>query len=253
MSKYFTAKSREEAWEIVNREFPTDYLKDEQRSAGAGYPIYYSTRDGFNAWISDLNMRLEMNYPVYDERTGKMKDFVSVNVWIEPEKQEEEMPEQETETAAEPEQENEQPVFIAEFRKEQSTYTTFFHMIMKGYEDMADANKAAESYAKENGISLVKVSIAIPAAIRLHESAGHVIIKKTPEAVDEYTLDDLLSAADEFVYQVDDKVGSALVKIAGAENIRSAVYGLFAAVHNHLIETGRSCSYLMTKYNLKDA
>ena len=52
---------------------PTDYEKDEARTAGAGYPIYYSTADGVNAYICDLGDRLEVNLPNGD----------SVNIWIE--------------------------------------------------------------------------------------------------------------------------------------------------------------------------
>ena len=44
-----------EAWNMVNRIFPYDYVLDEQRSERAGYKIYMSTTypDGY-AWICDL-------------------------------------------------------------------------------------------------------------------------------------------------------------------------------------------------------
>lgn len=58
-----TVKSRKEAWKKVDEIFPTDYEKDEQSSINAGYPIYRSTVDGVNAWISDLNVTLELNFP----------------------------------------------------------------------------------------------------------------------------------------------------------------------------------------------
>lgn len=58
-----TANSKKEAWEIANRLFPTDYLEDPERSKRAGYPIYHSTADGVNAWISDLGCTLELNFP----------------------------------------------------------------------------------------------------------------------------------------------------------------------------------------------
>ena len=64
--------SVKEAWELANRLFPTDYEKDEDRSSRAGYPIYYSTAEGTNAWISDLNNRLELNY----------SNGESENIWI---------------------------------------------------------------------------------------------------------------------------------------------------------------------------
>lgn len=65
--------SVKEAWELANRLFPTDYEKDEERSIRAGYPIFYSTANGVNAWISDLGNRLELNYA-----DGKLE-----NIWIE--------------------------------------------------------------------------------------------------------------------------------------------------------------------------
>lgn len=37
--------SREEAWKLVNRFFPTDYEKGEVSSENAGYSIYKSTAD----------------------------------------------------------------------------------------------------------------------------------------------------------------------------------------------------------------
>lgn len=65
--------SVKEAWELANRLFPTDYEKDEERSIRAGYPIFYSTANGVDAWISDLGNRLELNYA-----DGKLE-----NIWIE--------------------------------------------------------------------------------------------------------------------------------------------------------------------------
>lgn len=64
--------STKEAWELASRLFPTDYEKDEERSSRAGYPIYHSTAEGVNAWISDLNNRLELNY----------SNGESENIWI---------------------------------------------------------------------------------------------------------------------------------------------------------------------------
>lgn len=64
--------SKRAAWELVNKLFPTDYFKDEERSKRAGYPILYSTEEGRNAWISDLNDRLEINIGAE-----------TINVWIE--------------------------------------------------------------------------------------------------------------------------------------------------------------------------
>ncbi len=63
----------DDAWNLASRLFPTDYEKDEERSANAGYGIYYSTALGVDAWISDLGNRLELNYP----------NGLSENIWIE--------------------------------------------------------------------------------------------------------------------------------------------------------------------------
>lgn len=65
--------SVKEAWKLADRLFPTAYKKDEQSSSNAGYPIYRSTAEGVNAWISDLGNRLELNY----------QDKPSENIWIE--------------------------------------------------------------------------------------------------------------------------------------------------------------------------
>ena len=69
--------SREQAWIEADKLFPTDYIKDAEKSVAAGYDIYYSTCEGVNAWISDLEDRLEINLA-----TGE-----TVNIWIEEEPQ----------------------------------------------------------------------------------------------------------------------------------------------------------------------
>lgn len=58
-----TVRTRAEAWNAANRIFPTDYEPDTRASKNAGYPIYWSTAEGVNAWISDLNTALELNMP----------------------------------------------------------------------------------------------------------------------------------------------------------------------------------------------
>lgn len=65
-----------EAWELANKLFPTDYMKDEQSSQRAGYPIYISTAEGNESWISDLGNRLELNI-------WKDGGVESINIWIE--------------------------------------------------------------------------------------------------------------------------------------------------------------------------
>lgn len=58
------AKSREEAWEMADRFFPTDYVRDDVLSRRAGYPVYASTSasEAYQAArIADLGCRLEVN------------------------------------------------------------------------------------------------------------------------------------------------------------------------------------------------
>lgn len=63
MNANYAVVGIENAWNLANDLFPTDYIKDDERSANAGYPVYYSTADGVNAWISDLGCCLELNLP----------------------------------------------------------------------------------------------------------------------------------------------------------------------------------------------
>lgn len=77
------ATSREQAWEMANEIFPTDYEKAEKASARAGYDIYMKNGDRAQhsetedwvlaSWISDLGNRLEINLA-----SGK-----TINIWIE--------------------------------------------------------------------------------------------------------------------------------------------------------------------------
>ena len=71
--KSYTVNSVREAWSKANEIFPTDYEHDTDCTRRAGYGIYWSTRPGCTAWISDLGNRLEVNLP-----NGE-----SVNIWIE--------------------------------------------------------------------------------------------------------------------------------------------------------------------------
>lgn len=58
--------NHEEALQIAFRLFPYSTSLDHERSNRAGYPIYYA-KDIENAYICDLNSRIELNYP--DGRT----------------------------------------------------------------------------------------------------------------------------------------------------------------------------------------
>lgn len=80
--KRIEAKTKQEAWDIVNRIFPTDYEQDEASSQRAGYPVYRSTADGrYYDYICDLNDRLEINLADGNR---------AINVWIVPEPDQEE-------------------------------------------------------------------------------------------------------------------------------------------------------------------
>lgn len=66
--------SREQAWQEVNKIFPTDYEKDEAASARAGYDIYrHATLNPYSR-ICDLGCRLEV-------LTGEYGETVT-NIWI---------------------------------------------------------------------------------------------------------------------------------------------------------------------------
>lgn len=67
-----------DAWELANKLFPTDYIQDTESSQRAGYPIYRSTAEGNDSWISDLGNRLEVNIWIEDD-----DGVESTNIWIE--------------------------------------------------------------------------------------------------------------------------------------------------------------------------
>lgn len=76
------------AWAKVNDVLPTEYSKDENSSARAGYPVFRSSDEYYN-YICDLGDRLEVN----------LENGETINIWIDAT--------EETEAAAEmPEKEN---------------------------------------------------------------------------------------------------------------------------------------------------
>ena len=70
-------KSKEAAWEEVDKIFETDYEKDELSSERAGYNIYRHPTLNYYNRICDLGNRLEV-------LMGDYGDLVT-NIWIEPE------------------------------------------------------------------------------------------------------------------------------------------------------------------------
>ena len=79
MAQHIHVDTIAQAWEQADKIFPTDYMKDEQGSLNAGYPIYRSTLNQDNYWyntICDLGNRLEVNL------TAKNWKSKTINIWI---------------------------------------------------------------------------------------------------------------------------------------------------------------------------
>ena len=57
-----TAWSTAHDWAIADELFPGDYIRDENCSERAGYPIYRATSEDSRAYICDLGTGLEINY-----------------------------------------------------------------------------------------------------------------------------------------------------------------------------------------------
>lgn len=80
MARHIHVDNFEQAWREADKLFPTDYMKDEQSSKNAGYPIYRSTATGMeNFWynyICDLGNRLELNL------CGKKWESETINIWV---------------------------------------------------------------------------------------------------------------------------------------------------------------------------
>lgn len=71
-----TVSTRERAWQLADKLFPTDYMKDEHDSLRAGYPVFNttSTDDKYTGFhISDLNTALELNMGAETIRIRKRK------------------------------------------------------------------------------------------------------------------------------------------------------------------------------------
>ena len=55
------ARSKAEAWKIAEEIFPTDYEKNEEKSAENGFPVYHSAADiSTPMWIADYEDHLEI-------------------------------------------------------------------------------------------------------------------------------------------------------------------------------------------------
>lgn len=170
------AKSKQEAWEIVNELFPTDYALDEQSSERAGYPTYRSSVE-FYDYICDLGNRLEINLS-----TNK-----TINVWI-VEEQKSEVPELPTEgeiyaVAAhqytfEPERVQLVRVFVSgytfESKANQSVYKAMYNVDKSWRNSIAGDVVAA--YCENKGIEWGSIRVI---SINHYEnkSGGHFVIE----------------------------------------------------------------------------
>lgn len=74
---HYHVNSISAAWAKVNEVFPTDYNKDENSSARAGYPVFRSSVEYYN-YICDLGDRLEVNL-----ESGETKQFIEYEEFIE--------------------------------------------------------------------------------------------------------------------------------------------------------------------------
>lgn len=70
-----TVTNKTQAWEEVNKIFPTDYEKDYAASERAGYDIYRHPTLNYYSRICDLGDRLEVLTGEYGENV--------INIWIE--------------------------------------------------------------------------------------------------------------------------------------------------------------------------
>ena len=66
------ATSKDEAFWLAGKLTKHDYEYDVERSARAGYPIYFSVKKEAYEWVCDLGDRLEVN----------LEDGRSINIWI---------------------------------------------------------------------------------------------------------------------------------------------------------------------------
>lgn len=64
MTKHIHTDDRAVAWMLADKHFPTDYIKDDEASLQAGYPVYVSTAAEYRSkeyHILDLNTGLEVD------------------------------------------------------------------------------------------------------------------------------------------------------------------------------------------------
>lgn len=179
-TRHITTKSAAEAWREADKLFPCDYLHDSSRSARAGYGIYMSTNPEIYAWISDLGDRLEIN----------LSDGSTVNVWIEPEDEEEaeEIERRADDTAAEKASKERAESIAAKYSGE---FSSLVHAITGERYIPADSAEAValDRIARANAKAKAKIEEAEekePEAVSAEESSAAV---EAIEAAQRFTAD----------------------------------------------------------------
>lgn len=180
MAKRFEAKNAQEAWDMVNSIFPTDYEKDEASSKNAGYPIYRSTaEDRYYDYICDLNDRLEIN--LHDGNR-------TINIWIvednEPETVAFPTKEEIKEAAShqytfEPEQVQLVRVFVMGYEFESAANRAVYKAMHDGeeYRQSIIASDMVEAYCEDKGIEWGTIRVINISHYENTKNAGHYVIE----------------------------------------------------------------------------
>ena len=171
-TKHFTVKSTEEAWNVANQIFPTDYAEDEGSRERAGYPIYRSTADGhYYDYICDLTARLEIN----------LSDGSTVNIWIEEDEEAEAANEAKTTTEDKPEEERQ--YFMVSFKYAEDVYcSNVAHAVARedvereyscyAWSSVREAKPYEVEEARRKGMPFVEVEHMKPEAVAEAEEAA---------------------------------------------------------------------------------
>lgn len=178
MSKRFEAKSRQEAWDIVNNIFPADYTEDVASKERAGYPIYRSNVEYYD-YICDLGNRLEINL-----KNGNK----TINVWI-IEETEERLPELPTkeeirEAAAhqytfEPEQVQLVRVFVMGYEFENAANRAVYKAMHNNEEfwQRRISEDIVEAYCEDKGIEWGSIRVIHISHYENSKNGGHYVIE----------------------------------------------------------------------------
>ncbi len=160
------ANNVKEAWAMADEIFPTDYMKDDQSSENAGYPIYRSTldaacTDNYQPWycqIADLGCRLEVTITLasWEQKV--------INIWIEAPAAEEtpavEAPAEEAAPQGLSALSKERKDLIMRLRRATFAYTReYLDELEKKEKEEAECKAAKEAYEKD-GVNRIVVMTA---------------------------------------------------------------------------------------------